>query len=268
MIQAYRMFMLRLSCALLCLAATPLLCAQTMQTGFGFVTSISGSVQAQSKDGQARNFSLHQNQALDGIKIESGPEDSLILVLSNGVALAITENTQVEFNTFKQIPFDPDSNTIQYEPTVSDLQIHLIQGTVALSCDHISPLSNLKIKMQDGHLRVHSTTSVLSVNPIGMQVSAYQGTLTYHYPNGTEREFIANPQSIRISQQSAIRGIVTESTNVDTQAHRHQNLAAAVDFARSRVIYRSVPDETFPQPHLLVPENYLAQKPVRPYSFK
>ena len=174
------------SLLLFCFTAISALSAQTMQTGFGFVSSIRGTVGAFNKNDEPHKLALHENHPLDGIKIQTDHKGTLTLVLSNGVAIALYENSQIEFKTFKQIPFAPNTSSSEYEPTISELHIHLIQGTMGLSCDHISPLSNLKIQMQDGHLRVHSTTSVLTVNPLGMKVSAFKGTLTFYYPNGTE----------------------------------------------------------------------------------
>lgn len=255
------------SLLLFCFTAISALSAQTMQTGFGFVSSIRGTVGAFNKNDEPHKLALHENHPLDGIKIQTDHKGTLTLVLSNGVAIALYENSQIEFKTFKQIPFAHNTSSSEYEPTISELHIHLIQGTMGLSCDHISPLSNLKIQMQDGHLRVHSTTSVLTVNPLGMKVSAFKGTLTFYYPNGTEREFIAHPQSVRISQQSAARGIVTESGTVSSKAFTERRLADAVEFARSRTFYRSVPGKSDPQPLQRVPESYLEQTPVRPYSF-
>ncbi|NCG09363.1 MAG: hypothetical protein GWO81_07350 [Verrucomicrobia bacterium] len=256
--------------SLLCLSVTAWLGlqAQEMQTGFGFVTSIRGTVEAQTPDGAKPALKLHQSEKMDGMVIKTEANAEVFLVLSNGVALALTENTHIEIKAFKQIPFSPHSTSFEYEPTVSNLHIRIIEGRIGLSCVHISPLSNLKIEMHSGYLSVHSTTSVISVNSLGMNVSAYEGTLTFYYPNGTEREFIAQPQSVRISEQSAARGIVTEQGTVDGKEIKAQELANAVNFARKRVIYRSVPGVLEPQPLLLVSNNYLDQAPARPYSFK
>lgn len=242
--------------------------AQEMQAGFGFVTSIRGTVKAQTPDGTKPTLKLHQSEKLDGMTLKTKAKAEVFLVLSNGVALALTENTQVEIKAFKQAPFGPQSSSFEYEPTISNLNIRVIEGTIGLSCDHISPLSNLKIEMQSGHLRVHSTTSVIAASSIGMNISAYEGTLTFYYPNGTEREFIAQPQSVRISEQSAARGIVTEQGTVDEKEIKARELADAVKFARSRVMYRNVPGKSEPQALLLVSNNYLDQAPARPYSFK
>lgn len=241
---------------------------QTMQPGVGFITTISGSVMAQKENGAKLTLNLHESHHFDGLRIETGNEGRLFFVLSNGVAIALTENTQVEIKNFEQIPFGPDTDSFEYEPTISKLQINLIEGTIGLSCDHISPLSLLQIEMKSGYLRVHSTTSVLSINPLGMNIAAYEGTLTFYYPDGNEREFIAQPQSVRISEQSAARGIVTESGTVDEKEVFARRLADAVGFARKRVVYRSVKGEADPQPRLLVAENFLEKEPVRPYSFK
>lgn len=239
-----------------------------MQPGFGFVTSMRGSVEVRNEEGKKLTLGLHESHSVDRLTLETKKDGSLFLVLSNGVAIALSENTHIEIQNFRQIPFGPESDSLKHEPTISDLQIHLIKGTMGLSCVHISPLSNLKIAMNSGHLRVHSTTSVLSVNPLGMNISAYEGTLTFYYPDGEEREFIAHPQSVRISEQSAARGIVTESSTVDEKEVLARWLADAVSFARKRVMYRSVHGQAEPQALLLVSDDYLEQEPVRPYSFK
>ncbi|MGB0289770.1 MAG: hypothetical protein ACPGH0_01015 [Opitutales bacterium] len=253
---------------LLALAATGVLCAQDMQPGFGFVTSIRGSVEVRNPEGKKLTLGLHESHSFDGLTLKTKKDGTLFLVLSNGVAIALAENTHIEIQTFRQIPFGPKSHSLKYEPTISDLQIHLIKGTMGLSCDHISPLSNLKIAMNSGYLRVHSTTSVLSINPLGMNISAYEGTLTFYYPDGKEREFIAHPQSVRISEQSAARGIVSESSTVDEKKVIARRLADAVSYARKRVIYRGVHGQAEPQALLLVSDDYLEQEPARPYSFK
>lgn len=242
--------------------------AQEMQPGMGFVTSIRGTVEAQTQSGAKPSLKLHHSEKLDGMILKTDKKSEVFLVLSNGVALALTENTHVEIEQFKQIPFGSQSSSFEYEPTISNLHIRIVEGTIGLSCDHISPLSSLKIEMQSGHLRVHSTTSVIAATSMGMNISAYEGTLTFYYPNDTEREFIAQPQSVRISEQSAARGIVTEESTVDEKEIKARNLADAVKFARSRVFYRSVPGQPEPQPLLLVSNNYLDQAPAPPYTFK
>ena len=253
---------------LLALTATSVLCAQEMQPGFGFVTSMRGSVEVRNEEGKKLTLGLHESHSVDGLTLKTKEDGTLFLVLSNGVAIALTENTHIKIQNFRQIPFGPKSHSLEHEPTISNLQIYLIKGTMGLSCDHISPLSNLKIAMNSGHLRVHSTTSVLSINPLGMNISAYEGTLTFYYPDGEEREFIAHPQSVRISEQSAARGIVTESGTVNEKEVLARRLADAVSFARKRVIYRSVHAHTEPQALLLVSDDYLEHEPARPYSFK
>jgi hypothetical protein len=250
------------------LLLAPVLQAQSMKPGLGFVTSASGKIEAFDQDGKKTKIKLHKTLNLDGLSLNTKNNGKVFLVLSNGVALALNENTQIIFKEFEQIPFPEGDNNFRHEPTISNLIIEVIDGTIGLTCDHLSPLSNLQVLMNSGHVRVHSTTSVISVNSLGMNISAFEGTLTFYYPDGKEREFIAQPETVRISDQSAARGIVTEGGTIEDKESEIKKLATDVKFARERVFFRAVKGSDVPEPIIIVPANYLETVPVRPFSFQ
>lgn len=239
-----------------------------MRPGTAFVTTLNGAVSASDKNDKLIPLKLHSSLILDTFKLKTGPNSSIFFSLSNNVAFALTGNSELEITEFKQLPFDSSKEGHDFEPSISKLKIKLKQGTLALSCDHLSPLSSVEVEFDTGILRIHSTTSIIKVDASGIGISAFEGTSTYYFNNDKGRQFIAEPQSVQITQQSAKSSILARNETIYRLDSIDEELAKAIKAARKRVLFRAVPLSKDPRPTLLVKQEYYELDSARPYVFK
>jgi hypothetical protein len=241
--------------------------AGEMIEGIAVVTSEQGAIQITDKDGRSSSPDLHEPLILNGSRIQTGKGAYLFLALSNGVSIGIGGSSEVAFEAYLQQPFTAKKESILHEPSVSELSIRITTGTLAIVSNQLSPVSQARIYLPTGEIRIHSATCVLQNNDLGTRITACDGTLTYYYPDKTKREFIVEPQSIRISEHSAGLGQTTESTMITSLPEDCRQLAAATQHASTRVFFKASASGGPPQPVLIVSPDYFKQPSARPYEF-
>jgi hypothetical protein len=232
----------------------------TSQRGLVNVTDSAGKVVA----AQARTTLLPT-----GLKLQTESKGRIFLTLSNGVALGLDASTAIEFVEYKQRPFTITELSYGLEPSTSKLKLLFSEGQIALASNRLSPLSELRIQLQQGEIRLHKGTCLISYEPTGLQITAFDGNLTYYYPDGTEREFVSAPQSIRISPQSMQRKHVAEHSEVDALSEAKKLLCQATQYASTRVFFEAndTPQRP-PVPFIIARPEYFKNPPIRPYQFK
>jgi hypothetical protein len=252
------------------LVSASILDAQTtdMRPGVSFVTTLNGAVDVTDKNDKQIPLKLHSTLLLDAFKIKTGSRGSVFFSLSNNIAFAVTEDSELEILEFKQVPFDSSKEGNDFEPSISKLKIKLKRGSLALSCDHLSPLSVIEVISNSGLLRIHSTTSIIEADERSITISAFEGTCTYYFEENNERQFIAQPQSVKITTQSAKRNILASNDTIYLLDSTAGELAEAVKAARQRVLFKAVPLSEDPKPILLVKQDYYELDSARPYIFK
>jgi hypothetical protein len=242
--------------------------AEEMSEGIAVATSIKGSIRMKSADGQRAQPGLHDTLILNASTIETGKNAHLFLALSNGMGVGIGQNSEVLFETFVQKPFTEKKERLSYEPSVSILSIRLVTGSLAIVSNKLSPLSQARVHLPTGELRIHSATCIVqNDNLLGAHITACEGTLTYYYPDREKREFIVEPQSIRISPQSAMLGKVTESTTLTSLPEAIDQFAKATQHASKRVFFKAGYNGNPPRPVLIASPAYFDQPVDRPYEF-
>ena len=102
---------------------------------------------------------------------------------------------------------------------------------------------------------------------MGAHITACEGTITYYYPDGERREFIVEPQSIRISPQSAKLGKVTESMTLTSLPENIDQFAKATQKASQRVLFKAGWNGNPPRAVLLTAPAFFDQPVKRPYEF-
>lgn len=241
--------------------------AEEMSEGIAVATGIKGSIQIKDADGQSTQPELHDTLILNASTIETGKNAHIFFALSNGTGVGIGQNSEVTFESFIQKPFTEKKESLSYEPSVSILTIRLVTGRLAIVSNKLSPLSQARVHLPTGELRIHSATCIVQNDDIGAHITACEGTLTYHYPDGESREFIVEPQSIRISPQSAMLGKVTESTLLTTLPEAIDQFAKATQHASKRVFFKAGYNGNPPRPVLIASPAYFDQPVDRPYEF-
>jgi len=255
--------------AALCLCALSSLNAQTMVDGSAIVTSRSGSVTATDASDQRISVDAHDILHPAGIQISTKKDSRFFLTLSNGVSLALDETTTVQCIEYTQRPFDKEDQSLGLEPSVSKLRLHLTEGQLAIASNRPSPLSELRIRLPKGEVRLHKGTCLISLDSSGLHITAFDGNLTYYYPDGESREFVSVPKSIRISEQSMERQQVAEAFTAESLAAEQTQLCQAAQHASKRVTFQANQATGLPPvPVLVVRPTYFQQPDFRPYQFE
>jgi hypothetical protein len=251
----------------LCLCISAALRAE-MIDGNAIVTSRMGSVSALNADDQSMAIDLHTVLHPSGYSWSTAPDSQLFLTLSNSVAIALDAESTVQCLEYRQRPFALDQLEPGPEPSVSRLKLELKSGRIAVASNRLSPLSELRIALPFGHVRLHKGTCLIEYNSTGISLTAFEGNLTYYYPDNDAREYLPTHKRIRISAQSAGLQQIAEASTVETLDTAEVQLFKAAKHASLRVTF--LPNETSglpPEPILSVSPEYFEQAPQRPYRF-
>ena len=240
---------------------------ESMVEGLAFATSVKGSVQISSTGAGNSQPKIHDTLVLNESTIETGNNAHIFCALSNGIGIGVGQNTEVIFETYVQKPFPARKERLSYEPSVSILSIRLVTGTLSVASNKLSPLSQARVYLPTGELRIHSATCIVQNDQLGSHITACEGTITYYYPDGEQKEFIVEPQSIRISQQSAKLGKVTENTTLTSLPEQIDQFAQATQLASKRVLFKAGLNGNPPRAVLLSSPNFFDQPVARPYQF-
>jgi len=240
-----------------------------LENGLAVATTVRGEVTLDLPDGTTRDIELHDVETLTGLEISSGKDDYAFLSLSNECALGIYKNSKVRFESYLQRPFPPDKESLEYEPSDSQLSIQLLEGSLSFSAETLSPLSRILIKLPIGQIEIHKASGRVLYDERGVQISISRGIVTYAYPGLEKEEFINGPHQLRISKQSAGIGRVAETSPEPKPLSQHtERLIQATHRANERVIFKASPEETsIPQPLLVADPEALLKPPPRPYSY-
>ncbi|MEM1222423.1 MAG: hypothetical protein AAGH40_06630 [Verrucomicrobiota bacterium] len=230
------------------------------------ITSMSGTIEHLEPDGKTSLLKPHDIIFTDDSSLTTLEDSHGFLVFSNGISLGIDSLSTIEVERYKQLPFAKNKESQRFEPSVSELKIRLNKGSLALVSDHLSPLSKFIIELPIGELRVHSASAYINYDETGVRVTAYSGSLTFYYPGGKGREFIAVPTSMRVSKESVALGRYAEKITVEEAPEAWNIFTSATENAGKRVFYRSGGNKATPVPVLIIPHGYFEQPESRPYQ--
>lgn len=240
-----------------------------MEEGVAIVTSRKGSPKIITAESNKRTLSLHDVLRLGGAKLSCGKSEHLFISLSNGVGLGLGANTELRIKSYTQRPFKETKESVEHEPSISQLTIILESGTIAFAAERLSPISKFTIQSPTGETRIHTAKGIIRYDSTGVNIAAVSGQLTYYYPNMDQRQFIGAPQTIRISEHSAALGKAAESSNsISSLSDTETLFVKAAEHAGQRVLYKVPPGTTaIPQPVLIAIPEKLKQPSPRPYTF-
>jgi len=243
--------------------------AQTMLKGSAIVTSRSGPAHAKDASGEDVSTAPHEILQPSGHTLSTIKDAYIFLTFSNGVALAMNEESVVQCTDYTQRPFDKEDQARGLEPSVSNLKLRMLEGQIAIASNRLSPLSELRIQLPKGELRLHKGCCLIRLNTTGLHITAYEGNLTYYYPNSQSREFVSAPKGIRISEQSMKRSQVAENTSVESLEAEQARFCKAAQHASKRVTFQANESTKLPpEPVLIARPEYFQQSEFRPYLFK
>lgn len=263
---------LRASCILLC-AALQLhgqVLAEKFKDGLSFVTTCKGTIDLFKPDGSIQVIETRSTHTLSGAELKLDKDEYVFLALSNGTGLCIEENSHVRFETYLQLPFGPEKESLDYEPSQSRLYLSLIKGSICFSSDSISPVSEFVIRLPGGDVKILKASGRLQHDEIGTRLSVLSGIAAYLKKGSAKASFVNAPYQAVINRVSAELETATRIPDADNDplAANTRRMVAATHRARERVLYK-IPTQApaLPEPILVArPEDLLKPSP-RPYTY-
>lgn len=247
----------------------PGLHAQAMIEGNAVLTSRNGTIRIADQAGQIRSVEPRTGFNPNGVQWGNENNARAFLALSNGSAIGIGGSTRLRFIDYQQVSFGADKTSFSYEPSTSRLTLELETGEIALACQRLSPISDIRVGLPYGSLRIHRGIAHIRYGSTGLHLAMIEGNLTYYYPGSDAREFVAAGSIIRISDQSARRQQVAERMSMDTLSAEAVELYQAATHASRRVHFQANAETGAPpEPLMVVSPDYYEQASPRPYEFK
>ena len=251
---------------LLLLLSKTILNAQIMISGSAIITSCNGDIKISNNDGDSIKSKLHTVLLPNGLNFKTGTKSKLFMTLSNGVALGIDSETNVQCTEYMQLPFNMEEQSRRIEASVSRLNLTYETGLLAIAGNYLSPLSVIKIDLPDGELRLYKGSCLIEKNDSELRITATEGTLTYYYAGSNDREYITAPESLRIV---AARKKAIVDMPIDNLDRKLSLMTRATHNASRRVQFKPNKGSGHaPEPVLIVRPEYFEQPTTRPYKFK
>lgn len=243
--------------------------AQPMIEANAVLTSQSGPVEVLDAAGNVRHVKPRSALMPEALQWSTGPDGRAYLTFSNGTAVGLGASTQLRFLEYRQQPFTPEKAGFRYEPSTSRLRFSLERGEIAVVCQRVSPVSDIRVDLPYGSLRIQRGIASIRYDQTGLHLAMIEGNLTYDYPGGEEREFVSAGSSVRISAQSAKRGEVADRRPLEELFAETAQLHKAAQNASRRVLFRAnAGTGAPPEPALVVRPVAYEQPSPRPYEFR
>ncbi len=240
--------------------------AETMISGSAIITSSSGEVELSNHEGKYVKGKLHTVLVPDGLNFRTGAKSRLFMTLSNGVAIGLDSETFLQCTEYKQLPFDLEEQSHRIEASVSRLYLKYEKGLLAIAGNYLSPLSEIKIIVPDGELRLYKGSCLVKRVATELQITAIEGTLTYYHAGNNNRKYITAPESLRIISAKETAIVNLPANSLDSKL---LSLSKATHNASRRVQFKpNKKSGLAPEPVLIVRPEYFEQTTVRPYKFK
>ncbi|NQY31892.1 MAG: hypothetical protein HRT56_01810 [Coraliomargarita sp.] len=240
-------------------------CADEFVSGVGAVSTVRGEVTLRDKQIKYLPPKLHHTLELDKTEVTTAADSEIVFSLSNGVGFAMDGASYVSVLRYVQRPFDSEKEGLEFEPSVSKLQLQMKSGRIALAFDHLSPLSSADVLLPVGRLQIHSGQVVVEVSENGStSILLLKGSATLHHEASGERAFVSAGQYSRFTERSAEPDQQLDST--DAPSHWHL-LAASAEYSRQRVLFQWSESDATPTAVWVTPTEQLEKVSEHPYSF-
>ena len=240
--------------------------AEAMINGSSIITSSGGDVKLSTLEGESVKSKLHTVLSPDGMSFMTGARSRLFMTLSNGVALGLDSETYLQCTEYKQMPFDLKEQSRRLEASVSRLHLKYEKGLLAIAGNYLSPLSEIKIILPNGELRLYKGSCLIKGDTSELQITATEGTLMYYFAGNNDYEYITAPESLRLvsAQKKTIANLPINSLDP-----KLLSLSKATHNASRRVQFKPNKGSGLaPEPVLIVRPEYFEQPTVRPYRFR
>jgi hypothetical protein len=115
-----------------------------------------------------------------GALLETKPSGSLAMVFSNGTGIFLDQDTHIEVKRFAQEPFIPSRTDLEAEPSVSQTEVFLSRGIIAVSTSKLAPGSTMTYRTSLGSINLHGGRMVMAADGELTKISLLEGTGTVY----------------------------------------------------------------------------------------
>jgi hypothetical protein len=137
----------------------------------------------------------------EGTVIQTKPDSSNALVMSNGVGIYFEPDTKLSINRFLQEPFQPNRTDLESEPSVSQTRTRLGRGGVGICTGKLVAGSSMVYDTPHGSLNILSQNTqkvAVQVSDESTIVTLFEGAITLRGDN------MAGGESLEPGQQAVI----------------------------------------------------------------
>ncbi len=113
-----------------------------------------------------------------GTIIETKPGSHNAFVYSNGTGMYVDENTRVEVNRFVQEPFQPDRNTTEVEPSISQSDVFVARGFVGVCTSQMVAGSSMNYSTSHAGVNIRGKKVAIQTNPQETTIYLLDGDVT------------------------------------------------------------------------------------------
>jgi len=168
-------------------------------TGKVYVSSVAGGSQI-TVGGKVEELTPKSVYTAQGALIETKLHGTLAMVFSNGTGTFLDEDTHIEVKRFTQEPFVPSQTDLDAEPSVSQTEVFLPQGLIAVSTNKLAPGSTMTYRTPLGSINLHGGKMVIESDGDLTKISVLEGDGTVY---GGELDL--SGKVIRTGEQALIR---------------------------------------------------------------
>jgi len=138
----------------------------------------------------------------EGTIVETKPDSSNALVMSNGVGLNFGPDTKLVVKRFLQEPFQPNRTDLDSEPSVSQTRTQLTRGAVGICTGKLVAGSSMIYDTPHGSVNILSQSvqkASLQITDETTTITLFEGAITLRGDN------MAGGEALQAGQQAVIR---------------------------------------------------------------
>lgn len=143
--------------------------------------------------------------AAEGAILETKPDASNAIVLSNGTGIGLDPDTRLEMTRFLQEPFSPSRSDLETEPSVSQTSAMLSRGSLGLCTSKLVAGSSMVYGTRHANVVIRGRKVVIEATDNQTTVSLIEGDVT------VRGEMLAGGQTLKPGQQA----IITRPSNFE-----------------------------------------------------
>jgi hypothetical protein len=207
----------------------------------------------------------------EGTVIETKPDATDSLVLSNGTALYLGAETRLEVKKFQQEPFSPTRNDLDVEPSISQTLIKVQRGSVGICTSKLVAGSAMVYTTPHSTINIRGRRLLIEVDAAETRVYLLEGDITVLGDPARGGETLKPGQFATIRRASPDQpAVVTIAAIPDDQNSKIDDRIALACISRRTVYFESTNrspfngDDTEIRPVEVVPAKAPTQFTVSP----